>query len=98
MYARTITAAVVPGKTDEAVRVYNEEVVPLMKQQAGYVRSTMLVDRANNTAMTISVWESKEATTATGEGTDYLSQALDKLRGLVVPKSFSHWEVGTTDR
>ena len=98
MFARTITAAIVPGKADEAVQIYNEQVVPLMKQQPGYVRSTMLLDREANEAMTISVWESHEAAASTGEGTSYLAEALGMLRGLVVPKSYSHWEVGTTDR
>ncbi len=98
MYARTITAAVVPGQADEAVRIYNEQVVPLMKQQPGYVRSTMLLDRENNTAMTISVWESREAAETTGEGTAYLSQALGMLLGHVAPKTFATWDVATTDR
>jgi heme-degrading monooxygenase HmoA len=98
MYARTITAALVPGKADEAVQIYNEQIVPMMKQQPGYVRSTMLIDRDGNQAMTISVWESREAAASTGEGTSYLAQALELLRGSVVPKTFHHWEVGTTDR
>lgn len=98
MYARTITAAIVPGKADEAVRIYNEQIVPMMKQQPGYVQSTMLVDRGNNQAMTVSVWESKDAAVSTGEGTSYLAEALELLRGSVVPKSFHHWEVGTADQ
>lgn len=98
MYARTVTAAIVPGKADEAVQIYNEQIVPMMKQQPGYVRSTMLVDREANQAMTISVWESRDAAASTGEGTAYLAQALEKLRGVVVPKTFHQWEVGTTDR
>lgn len=98
MFARTVTAAIVPGKADEAVQIYNEQVVPLMKQQPGYVRSTMLLDREANQAMTISVWESQEAAASTGEGTSYLAEALGKLRGVVVPKTFHQWEVGTTDR
>ena len=97
MFARTITAAIVPGKADEAVQVYNEQVIPLMKQQPGYVRSTMLVDREANQAMTVSVWETHEAATSTGQGTTYLAEALEKLRGLVVPKTFHHWEVSTHD-
>ena len=97
MYARTINAAIVPGKADEAVQIYNEQIVPMMRQQPGYVQSTLLLDRDNNQAMTISVWESKEAAEGTGEGTAYLAQALELLRGSVVPKTSQHWEVGTAD-
>ena len=65
MYARTIQAALVPGRADEAVRVYQEQVLPMLQQQPGYVRSTMLIDREANEAMTITIWDSKEAATAT---------------------------------
>ena len=98
MYARTITAAIVPGKADEAVQIYNDQVVPLMQQQPGYVRSTMMLDRDTNEAMTISIWESKDSAAATGEGTAYLAQALGLLRGCVVPKTFHDYEVAFSDR
>lgn len=98
MYARTIHAAVVPGRADEAVRIYEEQVLPLLQQQPGYVRSTMLIDRDKNEAMTITIWESEQAASATGEGTAYLKQAVGMLAGLVVPKSYRNWEIGLTDR
>jgi heme-degrading monooxygenase HmoA len=97
MYARTITAAIVPGKADEAVQIYNEQVVPLMKEQPGYIRSTMMIDRDTNEAMTVSVWDTKDSAATTGEGTAYLAQALGLLRGCVVPKSFHHYEVAFAD-
>lgn len=98
MYARTIQAALVPGRTDDAIRTYEEQVLPLLQQQPGYVRSTMLVDRDRHEAMTITIWESKEAATATGEGTNYLKHAVGMLAGMVVPKSYKQWEIGLTDR
>ncbi len=93
MYARTITAALVPGKADEATRVFRDEVIPLVKGQAGVVRVTLLIDRASNQAMAISEWESEAAASATGEGSQYLQEAIGKLRGLVVPKTVTQWEV-----
>lgn len=98
MYARTIKAALVPGRADDAIRTYEEKVLPLLQQQRGYVRSTMLIDRQKNEAMTITIWDSKEEATATGEGTAYLNQAVGFLAGMVVPKSYHQWEIGISDR
>ncbi len=94
MYARTISGAIVPGRADDAIRVYNEQVLPLIKQQSGLVSSLLLVDRAGGKATAVTVWETEEALTSTGEGTKYLAEALGLLRGLVVPNTFAHWEVG----
>ncbi len=93
MYARTVTAALVPGKADEAIRIYREQVLPLVQAQGGSHRVTLLIDRANNQAMAITEWESSENLEATGQGTAYLQEAMAKLRGVVVPKSVEHWEV-----
>lgn len=96
MYARTIQAAIVPGQTDEAIRVYNEQVLPLIRQQPGLISSALMIDRDNSRAMTVTVWETAEALAATAEGTSYLQQALGLLRGLVAPQGFAHWEVASS--
>jgi quinol monooxygenase YgiN len=92
MYARTVTAALVPGKADEATKVFEDQIVPMVQSQAGSIRVTLLIDRVNNQAMTISLWESAEAASSTGEGSAYMQEAIGKLRGLVVPKSVEQWE------
>ena len=93
MYARTISAALTPGMADEAARVFNEQVLPIIKAQPGFVSSSLMVNVEKNTAMTVTVWESEEALTSTGQGSAYLTQAIGHLRGLVVPKTFEHWDV-----
>ena len=98
MYARTISAALVPGKADEAISIFHDKIVPMIQGQPGYVRTTLLVNRESNQAMTVSVWESKEAASATAEGSNYLKQAIGMLSGVVVPKSYQQWEVGSSDR
>ena len=96
LYARTISAALVPGKADEAIRIFHDQVIPMIETQPGYVRTTLLVDRENNQAMTITIWESKEGLESTGQGTQYLKDAVNLLVGCVVPKTYSHWDVGTS--
>ncbi len=65
----------------------------MVQGQAGNVRATLLVNRADNRAMVITEWESEQAALATGEGSEYLREAIGKLRGLVVPKTVEQWEV-----
>lgn len=97
MYARTITAALVPGMGDEAIRIFRDEIVPEIRQQPGYVSTALYLDRAHNRAQTVSVWESVEAERATSEGTSYLSHVVGLLRGRVVNKELIDWEIGCYD-
>lgn len=98
MYVRTITAHVVPGKADEAVRIFTEQVVPEIRKQAGYVSTSIYLDREHNKAQTVSMWESKEAMEATHQGTEYLGKVVGMLRGCLVNKDYDGWEVGYHDQ
>jgi len=98
MYARTITAALVPGKGDEAIRIFRDEIVPIIRDQPGYVGTAIYLDREQNKARTVSYWESQELEQATAEGTDYLSKVVNMLKGCLVNKEYNHWEIGYWDR
>ena len=98
MYARTITAALVPGKGDEAIRIFRDEIVPIIREQPGYVSTSIYLNRKKNIAQTVSLWESQELEQATSEGTTYLSKVVGLLRGCLVNKEHIHWEVGYHDR
>lgn len=45
MYARTILAYLVPGKADEAIRIFSEQIVPVIREQPGYVSTSIYLDR-----------------------------------------------------
>ncbi len=98
MHARTIEAKLVPGKADEALRVFEEQVLPLARQQPGYVSASLLLDRENNTAITLSIWESEEAEEATSMSSSYLKGAVSKLSAFLVNRKVSSWEVAADDR
>jgi quinol monooxygenase YgiN len=98
MYARTIVAYLVPGKADEAIRIFSEQIVPIIREQSGYVSTAIYVDRENLMAQTVSIWESREAEEATSQGTHYLTKVSGLLRGCVVNRDYGRWEVGYLDQ
>ena len=97
MYVRTIVADLVPGKAAEAVRIFRDEIVPVIREQPGYVSTSIYIDHAHDQAQTVSIWQSKEAMDATSEGSSYLSEVVGMLRGSLVNRSYDSWEVGFTD-
>lgn len=98
MYARTITAALVPGMGDEAIRIFRDEIVPEISKQPGYVSTAIYLDRAHNRAQTVSVWDTEESERATSEGSGYLKKVVGMLVGKVVNKELINWEVGYYDQ
>lgn len=84
----------VPGKADEAIRIFSEQIAPVIREQPGYVSTSIYLDRDNNMAQTVSVWESSEAEAATSQGSEYLAKVVGMLRGCLVNRDFAYWEVG----
>lgn len=97
MYVRTITADLVPGKADEAIRIFRDEIVPVIREEPGYIRTAIYVDREHGQAQTVSYWESKEAMEATSQGSAYLGKVVGMLRSCLVNRTYSQWQVGVED-
>ena len=98
MYARTIVAYLVPGKADEAIRIFSEQIVPVIREQPGYVSTAIYLDRDNNMAQTVSMWETAEEEAKTSKGSTYLAKVVGMLRGCLVNREVTNWEVGCYDR
>ncbi len=99
MYARTIVADVVPGKAEEAVRIFEEQIVPVIKEQPGFIGTAIYLDVDKKKAQTVSFWESKQAMESTSQGSPYLSKVTGMLRSCIVNRQYDQWEVGfSTDR
>jgi heme-degrading monooxygenase HmoA len=84
MHARVITVQVQPGAFDEAIRIYQESVVPTAKEQPGCEGLLLLVNRHAGTAISISLWET-EADLKAGETSNYLQDQLAKFADVFVP-------------
>jgi heme-degrading monooxygenase HmoA len=61
MYVRLTYLNFLPGKAEEAKKIYNNEIVPVVKQQKGNMDCKMLepVDKGEE-YISMTVWESKE--------------------------------------
>ena len=93
MYARVTTAYIKPEKVDEAVRVWQESVMPAAANQPGFRRGHLMVDRETGLGMSIGLWESENHANATGEGSDYLQKQLEKFAHMFsAPPVVEHFE------
>jgi quinol monooxygenase YgiN len=67
MHARVVEVTVKPESVDEAIKIYETSVVPAVKAIDGYLGGYLFVDRENNKALSIALFESLEKITATAE-------------------------------
>ena len=67
MFARTAKFQFKPDKLDEAIKFYQDSIIPDVGAQKGSHSSFLLVDRATANAVTVAFWDSKEDMMATEE-------------------------------
>jgi quinol monooxygenase YgiN len=80
MWVRIIEAKIQTDKMDEARKIYNEEVVPVVKAQNGNIDIFLMesVDREGE-VISFTSWESKEAGDAYEESKTYVKM-VDKVK------------------
>ena len=78
MYARVVTLEVQSGKMDTLNAIFQDDVVPAVKQVAGFRSLTLLEDRKAGKAMMISVWESEAAMKAS-ESSGFFQAQMQKF-------------------
>lgn len=92
MYARVVTAPVIPGKMQEGIGIYENSIVPAMKEQPGFMGTTFLVNEAENKVISISLWETEAAMQAS-EASGYLQAQMAKVAAFVTaPPTNEHFE------
>ncbi|KAA3662316.1 MAG: hypothetical protein DWQ04_13805 [Chloroflexi bacterium] len=95
MYARMVTVSFKLGTITEAVGIYEDSVVPVMRQQTGSKGATLLVNKSTNTAVSTSFWETEAAMLA-GEANGYLQKEMSKFaQFFAAPPESAHYEVRT---
>ena len=97
MYARTITANIVPGRIEQALKIFRDEIQPMIEDQPGHVSTSLLVDRDRHRAQTLTIWESEAAEKATSEESNYLSKVMGRLSGFLANRHVETWEVVIRD-
>ena len=92
MYARVVNVQIQPGKTDEAINMYRDSVVPATKQQKGSKGILLLTDPTGK-GISIGLWET-EADMKAGEASGYYQEQIAKFASVfAAPPVMEHYEV-----
>ena len=57
MNAQVVRLQVQPGKADQAIAIWRNQVAPAVREQKGFKDAFLLVDRTTNKGIGISLWE-----------------------------------------
>jgi heme-degrading monooxygenase HmoA len=94
LHARVVSMEMLPMNVGEAVRIYQNRVVPAAREQGGFRGALMLTDPDTGEALSISLWESEEDMHAS-EASGFYHRKLDELDALFISTPVrKHYEVG----
>lgn len=82
MFARVMHIQSKPGKLEEVSSLYQASVLPVLKQQAGFVSTFLLTDPANGKGMSITIWQTEEALEASSSN-GFLMEQIRKVAPLL---------------
>ena len=66
-YCRVVRLKGDPNKVDEAVKLWTQEILPLLKKQKGFAGATLVGNRETGDGLSVSYWQS-EATMKEARG------------------------------
>jgi quinol monooxygenase YgiN len=78
MYIRTVALTIKPGSMDEAIKIFQDSVIPAAKQQKGFTSVNLGTDRSANKAVIIGFWET-EADMLASESNGFFQEQMTKL-------------------
>ena len=94
MHARVVTLQVLPDKMDEVNALFQNEVVPGVRQLPGFMSLTLLEDRKARRALMISVWATEQAL-KDSEGPGFFQTHIQKFTPMLeAPPYREIFEVG----
>lgn len=82
MFTRVMHIQSRPGKLDEVIALYRNDVMPALKQQRGYSSTILLTDPSTDKGMSITIWNS-EADQQVSEGSGFLLAQIGKVAPLL---------------
>jgi heme-degrading monooxygenase HmoA len=93
MFARAVNIQFQAGKVDEASRIVEDLIVPVMKAQKGFKGQLLLTQRDSGKAVSINLWETEGDLTAFETSPRY-RELMGKLAGVLVgPPAGERYEV-----
>lgn len=81
MFARVSTFQGSPDQLDESTRQAIEQIVPTVRQLAGFQGVLSLIDRATGKSVTITLWQDEDAMRASESAADELRAAGAEAAG-----------------
>lgn len=93
MYARVITTQLLPGKVDDAISLWRDNVTPSLKQTKGFRGAYLLGDRATGKGVTITLWESEADAVAMDTSGQYQQTIAMFAAMFAAPPSRERYEV-----
>jgi heme-degrading monooxygenase HmoA len=75
-YARILRMHLKLDRVDQAKKIFEESVIPLCKNQKGYISAFFLTDRDSGTCLPITIWESEEDMLATERSAFFQEQII----------------------
>ncbi len=78
MFARLLRIKTRIGRIDDAAKLFEESVIPLLKNQKGYKGAYFLTDRKTGESIPITLWENEEDMLAT-ESSHFFQEQLVKF-------------------
>ena len=94
MNARVMTAQIMPGKTDQMLKIY-QSIILTTKNLKGFKGIITLTNRNTNKAISISFWETKYDMIE-GENSGYLKEKIAQIAAqntFAVPPVTEHYDV-----
>jgi heme-degrading monooxygenase HmoA len=93
MHARVVNMEMLPIDVGEAVRIYQQRVVPAAREQKGFRGALMLTDPDTGESLSISLWNSEEDMHAS-EASGFYHRKLSELDALFISTPVrKHYEV-----
>jgi heme-degrading monooxygenase HmoA len=93
LHARVVSMEMLPINVAEAVRIYQDRVVPAAREQEGFRGALMLTDPGSGEGLSISLWNSEEDMHAS-EASGFYHRKLSELEAFFISTPVrKHYEV-----
>ncbi|GMA15227.1 hypothetical protein E5F05_01325 (plasmid) [Deinococcus metallilatus] len=96
MYARVVMVMIRQGKTEGTVEIFQDALIPVLREQAGFRGARLLTDANSGKGLMITLWES-EAQMRANEASGFFREQLARFAPVLsAPPSAEHYEVSVS--
>jgi hypothetical protein len=96
MHARVTTITGSPGRVDEGITDFHENVTPWVKEQGGR-GGILLIDRETGKAIAVTLWSDEEAMRQSEEAANELRRRVTDEMGSTQSPAVERYEVAVFD-